>query len=138
MPGGTQPALESLSGEVEFFVEGTASDQEVGAVHAVLQSGQPLSGLPATFAPAVGRTLIQILASLPRPVFPGVLLPIAGECGMQLDYDRALKLVGVLHPTSKATFNKCIALGGKLAERPGFDARGLAVGLAEGLMQVRC
>ena len=135
-PGGTKPTVESVSGTIEFLVDGSASAQEVGAVHAILESGQTLGGLPPTFAPAVGCALVQILASLPRPVFPGVLLPLAGECGMQLDYERAVKLVGILPPTSKAVFNKCIALAKKLAERPGFEVQSLAAGLAEGLMQV--
>merc|ERR1712216_937212 len=86
-------------------------------------------------APAVGRALVELLGSLPRPVFPGVLLPLAGECGMQLDYERAIKLIDSLAPTSKAVFNKCVALAKKLAERPGFEVRGLAAGLADGLMQ---
>ena len=136
-PGGTQPVVESVSGNIDFFVDGTASDQEVAAVHAVLESGQALGGLPPSFAPAVGRALVQILASLPRPVFPSVLLPLAGECGMQLDYERGVKLVGILAPTSKAVFNKCIALAKKLRERRGFELQVLAAGLAEGLMQVR-
>ena len=56
---------------------------------------------------------------------------------MQLDYERAIKLIDSLAPTSKAVFNKCVALAKKLAERPGFEVRGLAAGLADGLMQVR-
>eukprot|EP01047_Picozoa_sp_COSAG01_P094506 COSAG01_NODE_25405_length_746_cov_1.030912_1_plen_163_part_10 len=108
LPGGTTPLVESVRGDVDFFVKGTATAQEINAVEAILavgkvkQSaehcmsncvsdcltrclwGQPLAGLPPTFTAAVALCLIKLLAALPRPIFPSALLPLAGECGGQV------------------------------------------------------
>ena len=84
----------------------------------------------------MGRCLVEILAALPRPVFPGVLLPLAGECALQVDYARASKLIECLEPVERDLFTTMLLLVGRLSERPGFDASLMAAGLSEALMQV--
>ena len=133
VPGGTMP---SDPAAISFFVEGSAAQNDIDSVKAVLASGEPLTSLPSSRAPAVGRCLVEILAALPRPVFPGVLLPLAGECALQVDFARASKLIECLEPVERDLFTTMLLLVGRLSERPGFDASLMAAGLSEALMQV--
>ena len=88
------------------------------------------------YAAAPAEQIPQRRAAPPRPVFPGVLLPLAGECALQVDYARASKLIECLEPVERDLFTTMLLLVGRLSERPGFDASLMAAGLSEALMQV--
>jgi hypothetical protein len=79
LPGGTTPLVESVRGDVDFFVKGTATAQEINAVEAILAAGkvkQPAehcmhirlpdqvfvgaaTGRPATYFHSGGSTLFN-------------------------------------------------------------------------------
>jgi hypothetical protein len=72
---------------------------EINAVIGVLDQGRPLDGLPPTFVPAVARTLINLLAALPRPVRSGApfFSPLDGLpacCGLDVSQGVPLTAVG--------------------------------------------